>query len=86
VVINDGSRARVVAVRVAAAPGTATLERLEAPSILARRHATLAGQSFDTATGLLAGPQRPAAVTPTAGDYVFRVPAGSAAMLTLPPS
>jgi hypothetical protein len=61
--------------------------RLEAPSLLARRDVTLAGQSFgaSTATGLPARPRLTRAVSPTAGDYVFRVPAGSAATLTLPP-
>lgn len=85
VVINDGSRARRLAVHAATMAGTGTLERLEAPSIRARRRVTLAGQSFgaSTATGLLAGSRRTWAVAPNGDDYVFTVPTDSAAMLTL---
>jgi hypothetical protein len=88
VVINESSRVRAVAVRGDAAVGAATLERLEAPSLFARQGVTLAGQSFgaSTETGLPAGPLRSRKLTRTAGDYKFSVPAGSAAMLTLPPS
>jgi hypothetical protein len=88
VAINEGARTQVVAVRATGMKAIGTIERLQAPSIRARRDVTLAGQSFgaNTATGLPAGPRRTRAVAPTAGDYVFRVPAGSAAMLTLPRS
>ena len=87
VVINESSHARVVAVRRPAGTAAGTLERLEASSLAARRGVTLGGQSFgaSTATGLLAGPVRTGTVPPGARGYVFRVPAGSAAMLTLPP-
>lgn len=91
VVINESSRARVVAVRApaAGAAGAAgSLERLEAPSLSARQDVTLGGQSFgaSTTTGLLAGPPQTRTVAPSAHGYVFSVPAGSAAMLALPPS
>jgi hypothetical protein len=86
VVINESSRTRVIAVKVGTAAGTGTLERLEAPNMLARRDVTLAGQSFgaSTATGLPAGRRRTWAVAPAGGRYLFRVSASSAAMLTLP--
>jgi hypothetical protein len=84
VAINDGAHARDVAVRMA---GTATgsLERLRAPSLLARDGVTLAGQSYGpvTATGLLTGQRRTLIVPRSHGAYRFRVPAASAAMLTL---
>lgn len=88
VVINESSRGRAVAVRGVAAMGAAMLERLEAPSVFARRGVTLAGQSFgaSTETGLLAGPLRSHRLASTAGEYRFRVPPGCAAMLTLAPN
>ncbi|HUB04346.1 MAG TPA: glycosyl hydrolase family 79 C-terminal domain-containing protein [Solirubrobacteraceae bacterium] len=87
VVINESSRARTVELRLRATVAAGTLERLEAPSLSARRGVTLGGQSFGTSTptGLLAGPVRTSAVAWSARGYVFRVAAGSAAMLTLPP-
>jgi hypothetical protein len=85
VVINEGSRERVLAVHAPAAAGPGTLERLEAPSVRAGDDVTLGGQSFgaSTATGRLAGRRRTSRVARVRGDFVFRVPAGSAAMLTL---
>jgi hypothetical protein len=85
VVINDGARARTVALRVPALAGTATLERLQARSLTAQSGVTLDGQSFGstTATGLLAGVPRTLSVVPAGHDYVFVVPAASAAFLTL---
>jgi hypothetical protein len=81
--INDGSRNRATAVVVPGAAGSATVERLEAPSVSARRGVTLGGQSFAPATGLLAGPPRTSVVAPSRGGYALTVPAGSAAMLTI---
>jgi hypothetical protein len=83
VVINQGDRARVVAVR-AAGLGTGTLERLQAPSLLALGRVTLAGQSFGAATGTLTGHLRMPTVIPSAGEYRFKVASASAVMLTLP--
>ena len=84
VVINEGTRVRVIALRAPiGARGAGALERLQAPSLAATRRVTLAGQTFGAATGLPVGRPRIAALTPRAGRYVFRVPAASAAMLTL---
>jgi hypothetical protein len=84
VVINEGTRTRVIVLRAPAAGlGAGILERLEAPSIAATGRVMLAGQTFGAATGLPVGHRRTVAVTPRAGRYVFRVPAASAAMLTL---
>ena len=87
VLINDDThRSQTLAVRVSGAKGAARLERLQAPSVLAKRGVTLGGQSFGarTATGVLSGPDRSVVLGPVAGDYVLHVPAASAAMLTLP--
>jgi hypothetical protein len=84
VVINEGTRVGVIALRApAGARGPGTLERLQAPSLTATRRVTLAGQTFGAATGLPVGRPRTATVAPRVGRYVFRVPAASAAMLTL---
>ena len=88
VVINEGSTDRAVRVRVPAkttAASTATLELLTAPTLEARGNVTLGGQSFGTSTttGLLAGAQKTYAIAPAQHDYVLRLPAASAALLTL---
>ena len=87
VAINDGPSARIVAVRRSGTSGSGTLERLQARSLNARSGVTLGGQSFgtQTATGLLAGRRRTLSIVPEGHDYVFRLPAGSAALLTLAP-
>jgi hypothetical protein len=89
VLINDSlHRPRYVALRIPGASGPAALERLRAPSVSATDGVTLGGQSFaaQSTTGLLAGPPSTAVVTPGSGEYVVRLPAASAAMLTLSPS
>jgi hypothetical protein len=85
VLTNRGTRAQDVKVRVPAAHGVGTLERLQAPNVHATSGVTLGGQSFGSATttGLLAGPSSVAAVKPNSGGYVVSLPATSAAMLTL---
>jgi glycosyl hydrolase family 79 len=84
VAINEGARTRVIALRAPAAGlGPGTLERLVAPGITATGPVTLAGQTFGAATGLPVGRRRTTSVPPRDGGYVFRVPAASAAMLTL---
>lgn len=95
VLINEASQTRVVHVRVREASGTGTVELLTAPSIRARTDVTLGGQSFgaSTATGLLAGAPKTNAVSPSPspgpgpgrGEYALRLPAASAAVLTVPP-
>jgi hypothetical protein len=84
VLINDDVRsARWVVVRPPSATGQAQLARLVAPSAYARGGVTLAGQSFGTktTTGLLDGRLRVSPVRPSAGQYVVRLPAASAAVL-----
>jgi glycosyl hydrolase family 79 len=95
VLINEGTRARVIAlsvpalsvpalsVPVGAAGRPGVLERLQAPGITATGRVTLAGQRFGAATGLPTGRRRTTTVAPRDGRYVIRVPAASAAMLTL---
>jgi Glycosyl hydrolase family 79 C-terminal beta domain len=84
VLINDSlSRSETVAVR---GPGkTATLERLRAPSARATSGVSLGGRSFgsNTTTGLPRGRLRVTKLTSTAGAYIVRVPATSAALITL---
>lgn len=84
VLINEGTRARTLAVRVPGASAAGTLERLDAPSLRAQGDVTLAGQHFSATTGLPAGRLRSPAVTRSREGYVVRVPAASAAMLTVP--
>jgi hypothetical protein len=87
VAINEGTRARLLAVRAAGPRGPASLERLQAPGLSASQGITLGGQSFGTttATGSLAGRLRAVSVAPSrGGGYRFSLPGASAAMLTLP--
>jgi len=86
VLINTNTaRAQLVAVRIASARGSAALERLTAPAITAESGLSLGGQSFgsQTTTGLITGNPESDSVTPSAGSYLVRLPAASAAMLTL---
>jgi hypothetical protein len=86
--INDSlSDSASAAVRTPVVPGPASLERLRASSAYATSGVTLGGRSFGaaTATGVLAPPV-PQTVTPRAGAYSVTLPAGSAALLTLPAS
>ncbi|MGO9907682.1 MAG: glycosyl hydrolase family 79 C-terminal domain-containing protein [Solirubrobacteraceae bacterium] len=87
VAINDGAGPRTVAVRLGKVGGAATLERLEAPRLTSRGGVALGGQSFggSTTTGLLAGKAHTESVAGGGGQYVFRLPGGSAALLTVPP-
>jgi Glycosyl hydrolase family 79 C-terminal beta domain len=88
VLINDDTTdAHTLAVQVRGARGGATVERLAAPSVHATTGVTLGGQSFGavTTTGLLP-PSVPDVLDPRAGDYDVRLPAASAAMLTLAPN
>jgi hypothetical protein len=86
VLINDDTaHPQTVVVRVPEAVGAATLERLQAPSARATEDVTLAGQSFapGAGTGLLEGPSHTVLLNQVAGAYAVRLPAASAAMLTL---
>jgi hypothetical protein len=88
VLINNhlSGRPTTFGVRVLAGSGTATMERLSAPSVHSQQHVTLGGQSFGTATstGRLAGKPVTYSVIPRGHTYVVRLPAASAALLTLP--
>ncbi len=87
VLINDNlHRARWVFVRAPARPPRPVqLERLLAPSAYARSGITLGGQSFGrrTLTGALAGSAQVSLLQPRGRGYLVRVPAASAALLTL---
>ena len=82
---DDSANQHDVAIRVPGATTTATVDRLLASSVRATGGVTLAGQSFgqQTATGLLAGARHEESLTATSGQYVIRLPAASAALLTL---
>jgi Glycosyl hydrolase family 79 C-terminal beta domain len=86
VLINTStSQAQLVTVRAPSAAGSGTLERLTAPAITATSGVSFGGQSFgsQTSTGTLAGVAQPTSIVPVAGAYAVRVPAASAALLTL---
>jgi hypothetical protein len=84
--INDSlSSSALAVVRTPSAPGPASLERLRASSAYATSGLTLGGQTFGaaTSTGILAPPVAQS-VPPHGGTYSATLPAGSAALLTLP--
>lgn len=86
VLINkDLAHARVIAVRAPAAAGTATVQRLTAPSVKASTGTTLGGQSIgsQSITGTLQGTPRLITVARDRGKYTVTLPAASAALLTL---
>ena len=89
VLINEyTAQSRTVSVRIAGTRGPAMLERLTASNgIAARTGVTLGGQQFAAATtsGTLQGRSTVATLTRTDGVYLVRLPAASAAMLTLTP-
>jgi hypothetical protein len=87
VLINDDpTQSHTIAIRVTGTAGTATLERLEAPSLTANRGVTLGAATFgaSTTTGRLSPTTTP--VQPTHGGYVVAVRPATATLLTLPPS
>src|SRR5205807_10463022 len=89
VLINENpSGSQPVSIRVPSATGTATLERLQAPSLYSHGGVTLGGQGFgsSTSTGLPAGRPRIASVNPGASGYTVELPAASAALLSVPSS
>ena len=86
VLINDSiAHAQTVAVRVPGKAATATLERLRAPSVGSTTGVTLGGRSFrtGTTTGVPRGRLQTTKLTAVAGAYVVRVPATSAALITV---
>jgi hypothetical protein len=85
VVTNRRSSAQNVGIRIPAAHGPATVERLQAPGLGATSGVTLGGQSFGaaTTTGLLSGASSNSTVEPSGDDYVITLPGTSAVMLTI---
>jgi Glycosyl hydrolase family 79 C-terminal beta domain len=83
VLINESLDRRTVAVD-ASVRRPATLERLRAPRLDSTSGVTLGGQSFggETSTGLLAGRSSVAKLALRDGQYVFTLPAESAALVT----
>jgi hypothetical protein len=70
-------------VRDPAAPGAATIERLQAPSAYSTSGVTIGARRFDSRTGRLGFP-RTSTVAPSAGEYVIPMPRSSAALVTIP--
>ncbi len=85
VLINDGRRQRTVVVRVPGSSAAAVLERLRAPGPAAKTRITIGGLEFarGTTTGALTGHLQLQSVGHVGDEYVVRVPAASAALLTL---
>jgi hypothetical protein len=87
VLINkDRRRTRTVRVRLPpGSAGSATVERMLAPDVTARRGVTLGGRTYgaSTSTGRLATPEV-AQVSAASGAVTLSVPHGSAALVTLP--
>jgi hypothetical protein len=84
VIINkDDVNSQTVQVQVPGAGGSASLEWLRAPSIVATDGVTLGSQSFgaETRTGALAAPVADP-MTATSGTYTIELPPASAVLLT----
>ncbi len=87
--VNKGLRGGPAVVKIPFAHGSATLERLRAPSILANTGVTFAGQGFalPSRDGLLQGDHVDEQVRRRSGStYRFTLPGASAALLTVPVS
>jgi hypothetical protein len=82
---DDTGAAHQLSVRIPGSHGRASLALLRAPSVFSTRGVTLANQSFGSATrtGVLGGARRTSAISPKQGAYSVRLPAASAALLTL---
>jgi hypothetical protein len=82
--INDSRANAAQALVRVPATGAGSVERLSAASAYATGGVTLGGQSFGTrtGTGLLASP-RAEGVVPHSGVYGVRLPAASAALVTV---
>lgn len=83
-IVNHGPRAAAVVLRLAAS-GTATVQRLLAPTVGARAGVTLAGQHLGRA-GRWHGADALRTVQPGAGGYALAVPRFSAALVSIPAS
>jgi hypothetical protein len=82
---DDTAHPQTVTLHVGTGQATARVQRLSAPGVRATRRVTLAGQSFarNTTTGRLTGRFRSSRLHPKGGAYQVRLPAASAALLTL---
>jgi hypothetical protein len=85
---KDPANAQDVQIRMPGTPGSGTLETLQAPSVSSTSDVILGGQTFgpETSTGHLPGPPQTAPVTPLENTFSVQLPAGSAALLTVPSS
>jgi hypothetical protein len=85
VINKDPRRAKVVSLKVPRALGSGTIESLVAPTLASRTGVTFGGQSFGRGAfdGRLHGAAREIRVVPRHRAYSFRVPAASAALLTV---
>ena len=88
VLINKGPQSQVVTLRPpAGTTAPATVLRMQAPSVHARRGVTIGGASFgaETSTGVLP-PSHTQSLPPSRGAYTLSVPRASAALLTFGPA
>jgi hypothetical protein len=86
VLINkDPGRAVTVALSLHGPSASATIDRMTAPDVAARRDVTLGGAGYgaETVTGVLPPMSTPAAARDRAGAYVVTVPGASAALVTV---
>jgi hypothetical protein len=86
VLINDSGRSgHVVRLPGLGGDGTATVERLRGPALSAKGGVKLGGRAFAawTTTGELAGSPRQTRIQRDRSGYVVRLPAASAALVTI---
>jgi hypothetical protein len=83
---DDLGGAHNLTLHVAGTRRAGSLERLLAPSAHSTSGVSLGGETYGpaTTTGVLPGPRRTTTVSPTSGGYQVRLPASSAALLTIP--
>ena len=85
---EDPSRTRTVTItRPAGMAGAPTLERMQGPSVHAKRDITLGARTYgaQTYSGILAQPRTQPLAATRAGAYRISLPHGSAALLTFSP-
>ena len=84
VLTNVGATAHTISVTASGTSGTGSVSLLTSHSLSATTGTTLAGQTLSSRTGQLSGPTHHTLLAPNAtGTYTIRVPAHSAAILTL---
>ncbi len=85
---EDPSRTRTITItRPAGMAGAPTLERMQGPSVHAKRDITLGARTYgaQTYSGILAQPRTQLLAATRAGAYRISLPHGSAALLTFSP-